>query len=152
MRAALALTLAIALGAAGCRRRGPDVTPEHHPGAAEGAPGSVDRDPPPPAETTPDRAESGDRGHDTAGDAAPRGEPEGERGEGFDATLESIPRRPRESGRPGSAAGRGCEGGARAVGERWQVECNTCTCDASGAVTCTVMACLPTAEPGRAPP
>lgn len=61
----------------------------------------------------------------------------------FDEALESIPRGRPDREKPGLAGARGCEGGARAVGERWKVECNTCTCEASGEVTCTLMACLP---------
>lgn len=79
--------------------------------------------------------------------SSPAGDPEADRERPdtgtFEETLESIPAAPRGRERPGLAGPGGCEGGTRAVGERWQVECNTCTCEASGEVACTIMACMP---------
>ncbi len=43
--------------------------------------------------------------------------------------------------REGVAGLGSCAGGHR-VGESWKDDCNTCTCEASGETTCTMIACF----------
>jgi len=61
---------------------------------------------------------------------------------GFQDTLEGIPSEAPADGRDGIAGATTCEGGARQVGESWKVKCNTCSCEPSGEVICTLMACI----------
>jgi len=61
---------------------------------------------------------------------------------GFRDTLEGIPSEAPADGRDGLAGATTCENGARQVGESWKEECNTCSCEPSGEVICTLMACI----------
>ena len=117
-------------------------------------------DPPQPAPTTdpyraPDRAP--DRDDAACPSCGPRGEPEPEPDgqtfvpsdpsapsdqPGFKDTLEGIPSEAPAGGRDGVAGAGTCEGGTRQVGESWKVKCNTCSCEPSGEVICTLMACI----------
>ncbi len=61
---------------------------------------------------------------------------------GFKDTLEGIPSEAPAGGRDGVAGAGTCEEGRRQVGESWKVKCNTCSCEPSGEVICTLMACI----------
>jgi len=61
--------------------------------------------------------------------------------EAFKNTLEGMPGESGETGEGARKTG-GCEGGTRAVGESWKRGCNTCICEPSGEIACTLMACI----------
>ncbi len=59
----------------------------------------------------------------------------------FKDTLEGMPADEPSRDREGVAGLGSCAGG-HGVGESWKDDCNTCTCEASGETTCTMIACI----------
>jgi hypothetical protein len=105
----------------------PDPAP-----SSDGEPVSADGDEGP----APERAQPSERTFTPTDPATPSDQP------GFRDTLEGIPSEAPADGRDGVPGATTCEGGARQVGESWKVKCNSCSCQASGEVICTLMACV----------
>lgn len=130
----------LGLGALGCPQRTtepPQAPPTIYVDPSSPAPSSEGEPVSPSDEgAEPDSPQPSDRSFTPTDPAAPSDQP------GFRDTLEGIPSEAPADGRDGVAGATTCEGGARQVGESWKVKCNTCSCEASGEVICTLMACV----------
>jgi hypothetical protein len=137
----------LALAVGGCKRQPVDdpepppaaiyIDPATSPPEGAGDPADHASSTGPPRD---DPGQTGGVGPATAGDVDP--DAPADDIPDFRDTLEEMPGKSPERGRDGLPAAGTCEGGARTAGERWKVKCNTCTCQADGEVTCTLMACF----------
>lgn len=88
---------------------------------------------PPPATTTADGSSAQDPSDAASADSSGSAD--------FKSTLEGMPADEPSRDREGVAGLGSCASGHR-VGESWKHDCNTCTCEASGETTCTMIACI----------